>query len=142
MNIVERYTNSIHNIIKHIIGLTYDTPRERPPVFVSGSPDPRSFSRGKRGVTGTIRVRGLSINQTNTLIETLKGPDNNITVFIDNDQFRCNNSHRTPGAVTLLGLEILNEEACEFFTFVAKGISIPKGDECNECCRALFRKTK
>jgi len=41
-------------IIGEIQSLTYQVKREIAPIYTLGSPDPRSFSRGKRGLAGTL----------------------------------------------------------------------------------------
>jgi hypothetical protein len=42
----------------HIIGelqaISYSVTREKVPIYTMGSPDPRSFSRGKRGIAGSL----------------------------------------------------------------------------------------
>ncbi len=35
-------------------GITWSVTREKAPVFTMGSPNPRSFSRGKRGIAGSL----------------------------------------------------------------------------------------
>lgn len=35
-------------------GITYSISREKAPIYTLGSPDPRSFTRGKRGIAGTL----------------------------------------------------------------------------------------
>jgi hypothetical protein len=43
---------------KHVVGelesITYNVTREKAPVYVMGSSDPKSFSRGKRGIGGSM----------------------------------------------------------------------------------------
>lgn len=41
-------------IIGEIQGITYSVQREVAPIYTMGSPDPRSFSRGKRGISGSM----------------------------------------------------------------------------------------
>jgi len=44
-----------HNIlIGELVGLSYTVTREIAPIYTTGSPDPRSFSKGKRGIAGTL----------------------------------------------------------------------------------------
>ncbi|MGL4820712.1 MAG: hypothetical protein ACRC5C_12135, partial [Bacilli bacterium] len=42
----------------HVIGelqaITYSVTREKVPVYVMGDPNPKSFSRGKRGIAGSL----------------------------------------------------------------------------------------
>ena len=41
-------------MVGSIAGLTWSVTREKAPVFTMGSPNPRSFSRGKRGIAGSL----------------------------------------------------------------------------------------
>ena len=41
-------------VIGEIQGITYSISREKAPVYTMGSAEPRSFSRGKRGIAGTM----------------------------------------------------------------------------------------
>lgn len=40
--------------IGRLMGLTWSISREKAPIFTLGSPNPRSFSRGKRGIAGSL----------------------------------------------------------------------------------------
>jgi hypothetical protein len=41
-------------IIGELQGVSYSVTREKAPIYTMGSADPRSFSRGKRGIAGTL----------------------------------------------------------------------------------------
>ncbi len=41
-------------IIGELQAITYSVTREKAPVYTMGSPNPRSFSRGKRGIAGSL----------------------------------------------------------------------------------------
>lgn len=41
-------------VIGELQGVTYSISREKAPVYTMGSAEPRSFSRGKRGIAGTL----------------------------------------------------------------------------------------
>jgi len=41
-------------VIGQLQGITYSITREKAPIYTMGSPDPRSFSRGKRGIAGNL----------------------------------------------------------------------------------------
>ena len=41
-------------VIGGLSGITWSVSREKAPVFTMGSPNPRSFSRGKRGIAGSM----------------------------------------------------------------------------------------
>lgn len=40
--------------IATLSGITWNVTREKAPVYTLGSPNPRSFTRGKRGIAGTL----------------------------------------------------------------------------------------
>lgn len=40
--------------IAELQAISYSITREKAPIYTMGSPDPRSFSRGKRGIAGTL----------------------------------------------------------------------------------------
>lgn len=41
-------------VIGELQGITYSITREKAPIYTMGSAEPRSFSRGKRGIAGTL----------------------------------------------------------------------------------------
>jgi hypothetical protein len=41
-------------VIGELQGISYSVTREKAPIYTMGSADPRSFSRGKRGIAGTL----------------------------------------------------------------------------------------
>jgi len=41
-------------VVGELQGISYSVSREKAPIYTMGSPDPRSFARGKRGVAGTL----------------------------------------------------------------------------------------
>src|SRR5665213_1891269 len=41
-------------LIGELQGVSYSVTREKAPIYTMGSADPRSFSRGKRGVAGSL----------------------------------------------------------------------------------------
>lgn len=41
-------------VIGSLQAITYSITREKAPIYTMGSPDPRSFSRGKRGIAGSL----------------------------------------------------------------------------------------
>lgn len=56
-------------VIGELQGLTYSVSREKAPVYTMGSAEPRSFSRGKRGVAGTLV---FTVFDRDALMEQLK----------------------------------------------------------------------
>ena len=43
-----------NKVIAELQAISYSVTREKAPIYTMGSPDPRSFSRGKRGIAGTL----------------------------------------------------------------------------------------
>lgn len=43
-----------NTVIGELQAISYSVTREKAPLYTMGSPDPRSFSRGKRGIAGTL----------------------------------------------------------------------------------------
>ena len=41
-------------VIAELQAISYSVTREKAPIYTMGSADPRSFSRGKRGIAGTL----------------------------------------------------------------------------------------
>ena len=41
-------------LIGELQGISYTVQREKAPTYTMGSADPRSFSRGKRGIAGSV----------------------------------------------------------------------------------------
>ena len=41
-------------LVGELQGISYTIQREKAPIYTMGSPDPRSFSRGKRGIAGSL----------------------------------------------------------------------------------------
>jgi len=41
-------------VIAELVGISYTITREIAPIYTTGSADPRSFSKGKRGIAGTL----------------------------------------------------------------------------------------
>jgi hypothetical protein len=40
--------------VGNLMGITWSVTREKAPIYTMGSPNPRSFSRGKRGIAGSL----------------------------------------------------------------------------------------
>jgi len=56
-------------VIGELQAITYSVSREKAPVYTMGSAEPRSFSRGKRGIAGTLV---FTVFDRDALIEGLK----------------------------------------------------------------------
>lgn len=82
MSMVEQYTKTYTTfsgcdivaafngkVIGELQGITYSVSREKAPVYTMGSAEPRSFSRGKRGIAGTLV---FTVFNRDALIEEFK----------------------------------------------------------------------
>jgi len=56
-------------VIGELQGVSYAVTREKAPIYTMGSADPRSFSRGKRGIAGTLV---FTVFDRSALIETFR----------------------------------------------------------------------
>lgn len=81
-------------IIGELQGISYSVTREKAPIYTMGSANPRSFSRGKRGIAGTLvfvmfdhdaLLKGLAehINNTKGLFHRIGGDANWEALSID-----------------------------------------------------------
>jgi hypothetical protein len=67
-------------------GISYSVSREKAPVYTMGSPDPRAFARGKRGIAGSLVFIQFD---TEPLMYELANKDRNPLYFIsDTDDLR------------------------------------------------------
>lgn len=56
-------------VIGELQGISYSVTREKAPIYTMGSADPRSFSRGKRGIAGTLV---FTVFDRSALLESFK----------------------------------------------------------------------
>lgn len=66
-----------NQVIGELQAVSYSVSREKAPVYTMGSAEPRSFSRGKRGIAGTLV---FTVFDRDALIEALKSQENYNTV--------------------------------------------------------------
>jgi len=66
-------------VIGELQAITYSVSREKAPVYTMGSAEPRSFSRGKRGIAGTLV---FTVFDRDALIEEFKEKLNGTTTGI------------------------------------------------------------
>lgn len=57
-------------VVGELQAITYSISREKAPVYTMGSANPRSFSRGKRGIAGTLV---FTVFDRDALVEEFKG---------------------------------------------------------------------
>lgn len=74
-------------IIAELQAISYSITREKAPIYTMGSADPRSFSRGKRGIAGTLI---FIMFDRHALLSTLGGlaPDGGLFFQSDIDDIR------------------------------------------------------
>lgn len=93
-------------VIGELASITYSVTREKAPIFTMGNPNPRSFSRGKRGIAGSLvftvfdrdalaRIKGGSVvyrQQSNdsNLVDGVgvQGAHQDTTTTMDNNRSR------------------------------------------------------
>jgi hypothetical protein len=75
--------------IGELQGITYSVSREKAPIYTMGSAEPRSFSRGKRGIAGSLV---FTVFNRDALIEEFKDKLNRENLGIQ--KFRANASHK------------------------------------------------
>lgn len=75
--------------IGELQGITYSVSREKAPIYTMGSAEPRSFSRGKRGIAGSLV---FTVFDRDALIEEFKDKLNGENLGIQ--KFRANASHK------------------------------------------------
>jgi hypothetical protein len=56
-------------VVGELQGISYTVQREKAPIYNMGSADPRSFSRGKRGIAGSLV---FSVFDRSALLETMR----------------------------------------------------------------------
>lgn len=76
-------------MIGELQGITYSISREKAPIYTMGSAEPRSFSRGKRGIAGSLV---FTVFDRDTLIEEFKDKLNGENLGIQ--KFKANGSHK------------------------------------------------
>lgn len=75
--------------IGELQGITYSVSREKAPIYTMGSAEPRSFSRGKRGIAGSLV---FTVFNRDALIEEFKDKLNGENLGIQ--KFKANASHK------------------------------------------------
>jgi len=68
-------------IIGELQAITYSISREKAPVYTMGSAEPRSFSRGKRGIAGTLV---FTVFNRDALVEELTSSADQVTTYSAN----------------------------------------------------------
>lgn len=100
--------------IAELQGISYSITREKAPIYTMGSADPRSFSRGKRGIAGTLI---FVVFDRHVILSVLGGyrEDGGLMFQSDSDDirpdFRDLNSGSIPSSTPLAGVGSDNSPA-------------------------------
>ncbi len=90
-----------NSVIAELQGISYSITREKAPLYTMGSADPRSFSRGKRGIAGTLI---FLVFDRNALIDTFGALDNDASpvygFLSDQDETRPESDTEVGGEVS------------------------------------------
>lgn len=83
-------------VIGELQGVSYSVTREKAPIYTMGSADPRSFSRGKRGIAGTLV---FTVFDRSALLEVFRNMDDRSGWFFAHDSdVQKHNSEEAKGA--------------------------------------------
>jgi len=69
-------------VIGELQGVSFSVTREKAPIYTMGSADPRSFSRGKRGIAGSVI---FTVFDRNALLEVFKNMEDRSGWFFAHD---------------------------------------------------------
>ncbi len=79
------------NVVLEIQGLSFTISREKAPIYTMGNPDPRAFSRGKRGIAGSLI---FTVFDRQVLLEALKEQS---IFWADSEEVTSTNQRRSDG---------------------------------------------
>jgi hypothetical protein len=88
-----------NRVIGELQAVSYSVTREKTPIYVMGSPDPQSFSRGKRGIAGSLVFTVFNSDALNFLYE-----DNSSKIYTAyaNSLTRANDSDQGTATIEFL----------------------------------------
>jgi len=87
------------NTVGSLQGISYAIQREKAPIYVMGKVDPLSFSRGKRGIAGTI----ITLMLDSHLIKDEKYGFNEMKAILDKDEIVPREVDLNDATTNLLG---------------------------------------
>jgi hypothetical protein len=79
------------NTVLEIQGVSFTISREKAPIYTMGNPDPRAFSRGKRGIAGSLI---FTVFDRQVLLEALK---EQAIFWADSEEITSTNQRRSDG---------------------------------------------
>jgi hypothetical protein len=100
------------SVIGNLMGITWSVTREKAPIYTMGSPNPRSFSRGKRGLAGSLMFMVFDRPSLYTMLA--KQADN------DDIKYFTRSNNLVPGFdATFRGITPISEQADTALNIVA-----------------------
>lgn len=98
-------------VIGELQAITYSVSREKAPVYTMGSAEPRSFSRGKRGIAGTLV---FTVFNRDALIEEFKPMLNGNAETLGVQKFKANAPREMGLDVDFLSIEDWDAQMSEY----------------------------
>lgn len=88
-----------NKVMAELQAISYSITREKAPIYTMGSADPRSFSRGKRGIAGTLI---FIVFDRHTILSHIGGysPDGGLKFLSDKDDLRPEFQNLQQGGLT------------------------------------------
>jgi len=81
-----------NKVIGELQAISYSVTREKAPLYTMGSADPRSFSRGKRGIAGTLVFIVFDRHSLLGTFGSMAPPDQQLKFLSDIDDIRPDHS--------------------------------------------------
>ena len=107
-------------MIGELQGISYSITREKAPIYTMGSAEPRSFSRGKRGIAGTLVFTVFNRDALLQELTSLEDERTQINKFVANDRVRLSEKNMN---------EFISIEDWDKFMSEAAGGSISAGND-------------
>lgn len=107
-------------VIGELQGITYSITREKSPIYTMGSAEPRSFSRGKRGIAGTLVFTVFNRDALLKELTSIEDERTQINKFVANDRASLDRNSMK---------EFISIEDWDKFMSDAAGGSISAGNE-------------
>jgi hypothetical protein len=100
--------------IGELQGISYSVSREKVPTYTMGSPDPRAFSRGKRGIAGALVFaffdKSALLEEMNQITRTNSNvPENKNTIPSGYKHFSKNPNTINPEAADVASISLQQE---------------------------------
>jgi len=79
-----------NHVVSELQAISYSVTREKGPIYTMGSPNPRAFSRGKRGIAGTVIMIMFDSPALTNLVKYT-----GVKFFADNDEIQPGGTKET-----------------------------------------------